>query len=92
MSAGEKVQKPFRMNPFYLMPSIMDYLRKVALFKGRVLFLEWNFSTHVHGSKLRARRRESELVRECMLLALASIYQTTAYETYTLIKSQNLFF
>lgn len=27
-----------------------------------------------------------------MLMCLAAIYQTSAYETYTLIKSQNLFF
>ena len=27
-----------------------------------------------------------------MLMSLAAIYQTSAYETYTLIKSQNLFF
>ena len=47
------------------MPAIMDYLRKVALFKGRVLFLEWNTVT---------RRKNSELVRECMVLSLAAIY------------------
>lgn len=32
------------------------------------------------------------MVRECMLMCLAAIYQTSAYETYTLIKSQNLYF
>jgi len=77
------------------MPAIMDYLRKVALFQGRVLFLEWNTSSSApfaNKQVTRERGQNVELVRECMLLSLAAIYQTTAYETYTLIKSQNLFF
>jgi hypothetical protein len=31
-----------KMNPFLLMPIAMDFLRKVALLKGRVLFVENN--------------------------------------------------
>jgi hypothetical protein len=73
-------------NPFFLMPALMDFLRKVALFKGRVLFLEWNSKPQAQGY------HSGELIRECMLLSLAAVYQITAYETYTLIKSQNLFF
>lgn len=63
----------------------MDFLRKVALFKGRVLFVE-------------ARDQWTELssanhtLTEAMLICLAAMYQTSAYESYTLIKSQNLFF
>jgi hypothetical protein len=67
------------MNPFLLMPAVMDFLRKAALFKGRILFVEDD-----SGRK--------QVVKECMIMCLASIYQTNAYETYTLIKSQNLFF
>lgn len=68
------------------MPAIMDYLRKVALFQGRVLFLEWNSESSAPLAN-REGYKNIELVRECMLLSLAAIYQTTAYETYTLIKS-----
>jgi hypothetical protein len=57
-----------RANPFFLMPALMDYLRKVALFKGRVLFLEWNSKPQTRGS------HQGELIRECMLLCLASVY------------------
>ena len=61
----------------------MDFLRKVALFKGRVLFVEgmddWT-------------RSQNHTLTEAMLICLAAMYQTSAYESYTLIKSQNLFF
>jgi len=59
----------------------MDFLRKVALFKGRVLFVEsredWNELTP----------NPNHNVVEAMLICLATMYQTSAYETYTLIKS-----
>jgi hypothetical protein len=63
----------------------MDYLRRVALFKGRVLFVEsqeqW---TEISG--------RNHTLAEAMLICLSSVFQTSAYESYTLIKSQNLFF
>ena len=59
-----------------LMPTILDFLRAVSLTRGRVLFLE---STGI-------------LIREAILIALTHIYQTNAYETYTLIRSQNVVF
>ena len=63
----------------------MDFLRKVALFKGRVLFVEgvedWTELS-----------RNNHTLTEAMLICLAAMYQTSAYESYTLIKSQNLFF
>ena len=74
-------------NSFQLVATVMDFLRRVALTKGRVLFVEskenWNevsLSTTNHN------------VIEAMLICLAAMYQTSAYETYTLIKSQNLFY
>lgn len=58
----------------------MDFLRKVALFQGRVLFLEsreeWTeLSTSKH------------TLTEAMLICLSAVYSTSAYESYTLIKS-----
>lgn len=69
-----------KMNAFLLMPAVMDFMRRAALFRGRILFVEENMDSNDH------------MVRECMLMCLAAIYQTNAYETYTLIKSQQLFF
>ena len=73
-----------KINPYLLMPVAMDFLRKVALFRGRVLFVE---SQAEWTLKPNSQQRSSHLVRECMLMCLAAIYQTSAYETYTLIKS-----
>lgn len=42
-SNGEYVstnKNKIKTNPFTLMPAIMDFLRKVALFRGRVVFIE----------------------------------------------------
>jgi hypothetical protein len=71
------------------MPVAMDFMRRAALFKGRILFVEDN-EDWSKGKNLVASKHQ--YVRECMLMCLATIYQTNAYETYTLIKSQNLFF
>jgi hypothetical protein len=60
----------------------MDFLRKVALFKGRLLFVEEDLGYDQMTGKL----------AETMLMSLSVVFQTTTYETYTLIKSQNLFF
>ena len=82
--------KEVPVNPFAALPGIMDFLRRAALFKGRVLFIESNTDwTSVSNSSM---EQKCLLVRECMLMCLAAIYQTSAYDTYTLIKSQNLFF
>jgi len=73
-------------NSFQLVATVMDFLRRVALNKGRVLFVEskenWN----------EVALNSNHNVIEAMLICLAAMYQTSAYETYTLIKSQNLFF
>jgi hypothetical protein len=61
-----------------LMPTILDFLRAVSLTRGRVLFLESSSG--------------GILIREAILIALTHIYQTNAYETYTLIRSQNVVF
>ena len=55
----------------------MDFLRKTTLYKGRVLFVE---------------NEKDSIVKECILMTLNHIFKTNTYETYTLIKSQNLFF
>ena len=62
-----------------LMPTILDFLRVVSLTRGRVLFLESSGGGGI-------------LIREAILIALTHIYQTNAYETYTLIRSQNVVF
>ncbi len=77
------------INPFLVMPAVMDFLRHAALFSGRILFVEEDDEWAARGLNPNDNKH---LVRECMLMCLASIYQTNAYETYTLIKSQNLFF
>ena len=80
------------VNPYSIMPAVMDFLRSAALFKGRILFVESQADWTAPLSSHQAGQRRTHLVRECMLMCLAAIYQTSAYETYTLIKSQNLFF
>lgn len=69
------------LNTFQLVPTIMDFLRQVSLIKGRVLFIEstknWTEQTV----------QPNHNVVEAMLICLATMYQTSAYETYTLIKS-----
>ena len=91
--------KDTTVNPYLVMPAVMDFLRQAALFRGRVLFVESKADWSSIGGYDRSRSthridhmHRPHLVRECMLMCLAAIYQTSAYETYTLIKSQNLFF
>lgn len=79
------------VNPYSIMPAVMDFLRSAALFKGRILFVE-SQADWTTLSENKKGHKSKHLVRECMLMCLAAIYQTSAYETYTLIKSQNLFF
>ena len=61
------------VNPYSIMPAVMDFLRSAALFKGRILFVEsqadWTALSENHGGK-----RRTHLVRECMLMCLAAIY------------------
>jgi hypothetical protein len=57
----------------------MDFLRKVAISRGNILFCEEDS----------AFTSEKEMmIRECLLVALSVIFQSSAYEAYTLIKSQ----
>lgn len=58
----------------------MDFLRKVALVKGRVLFVEGMEDWTQMNS-------QNHTLTEAMLICLAAMYQTSAYESYTLIKS-----
>ena len=55
----------------------MDFFRKVTLFRGRLLFVE---------------NSSNNMMQECIVIALNHIFKSSTYETYTLIKSQNLFF
>lgn len=59
------------------MPIVMDFVRMSTLYKGRLLFVE---------------SYRSNLVSEAILICLNHAFKTSTYETYTLIKSQNLFF
>lgn len=72
----------------------MDFLRTVALYKGRVIFVEDKASWFPEDGQdeMQRRSRGTGKLAQAMLMCLAHVYRTTAYETYTLIKSQNLFF
>lgn len=67
----------------------MDFMRRVALQKGRVIFVE---SSEKKGVKRLKNGIKQRLMRESILICLNHIFQISAYETYTLIRSQNLFF
>lgn len=54
------------MNPFLLMPIAMDFLRRVALQRGRVLFIEANEEGK--------RDINAQLIRECLIMCLNAIY------------------
>ena len=66
-----------KLNPFKVTPIIMDFIRKVTLFKGRLLFVE---------------NEHDNIIKESVLIAMNHIFKTNIFETYTLIKSQCLFF
>ena len=55
----------------------MDFLRKTTLYRGRILFVE---------------NEKNNMIKDCILIALNHLFKTNTYETYNLIKSQNLFF
>lgn len=74
-----------KTNPFSLMPVAMDFLRKVALQKGRVLFVESHKEMFEGPAAIRGVR--CQMVRECLFICLNAVYQTNAFETYTLIRS-----
>jgi hypothetical protein len=63
---------PIETNVFKNIPVIMDFLRKITLYKGRLLFVE---------------NSNNNLMQECIVIALNHIFKTSTYETYTLIKS-----
>lgn len=73
----ETVADDETLNPFKSIPVLMDFIRKVTLYKGRVLFVE---------------NRNDNFIKECLLIALNHIFKTNIFETYTLVKSQSLFF
>lgn len=60
-----------------MMPIVLDFMRKVAVSKGKILIIE---------------RERNSIMRETLLLCLTHIFQTNTYEAYTLIRSQNLNF
>jgi hypothetical protein len=64
-------------NCFKTAPAVMDYIRKVSLLRGRLLFIE---------------NANDNLMKETILIALNHLFKSNVYETYNLIKSQNLLF
>lgn len=60
-------------NPYSALPGIMDFLRRAALFKGRILFIESD-SDWKSLSNSDATVQRVHLVRECMLMSLSTIY------------------
>ena len=59
------------INPFILMPAVMDFLRHAALFSGRILFVEEDDEWAAASLNPNDNKH---IVRECMLMCLASIY------------------
>mmetsp|Transcript_26470 Transcript_26470/g.40406 ORF Transcript_26470/g.40406 Transcript_26470/m.40406 type:complete len:179 (-) Transcript_26470:1533-2069(-) len=65
------------LSGFRVAPIFMDFLRRTTLYKGRVLIVD---------------RCQDNLMKETLLIALNHVFRTNSYETYTLIRSQNLSF
>ena len=53
----------------------MDFLRKTVLYRGRLLIVE----------------PSNNVMKEVVVIILSHLFKTNTYETYNLIKSQNLF-
>ena len=65
---------------YRLAPKIMDYLREIFLYRGKVLFLEDdNVSTHFNSQRL--------ILRTNLLFCLTYFFKCSVYETWTLINS-----
>lgn len=63
------------VNPYSVMPAVMDFLRSAALYQGRVLFVESNSDwTSNEDASIADGKHRTHLVRECMLMCLAAIY------------------
>ena len=73
----DSLEEDEQLNPCKSAPVLMDFLRKVTLYKGRALFVE---------------NEHDNLIKECLLIAFNHIFKTNIFETYTLVKSQSLFF
>lgn len=65
------------VNCFKLAPLVMDLLRKISLVKGRILFVE---------------SKDSNIIKETLLIILNHLFRSRIFETYKLVKSQNLLF
>jgi hypothetical protein len=63
------------VNCFSILPSVMDFLRKTVLYRGRLLIVE----------------PSNNVMKEVVVIILSHLFKTNTYETYNLIKSQNLF-
>jgi hypothetical protein len=73
----EILENPDNLTSFKFVPRVMDFLRKTTLYRGRLLFVE---------------NKENNMIKDCILIVLNHLFKTNTYETYNLIKSQNLFF
>lgn len=66
---------------YRLAPRIMDYLREVFLYRGKVLFVEEdNIYTSFKQKKI--------VLRTLLLFCLTYFFKCSAYETWSLINSQ----
>lgn len=74
-------------NAYSLAPTVLDYLRSVALHNGIVLFIDDSLTSCVQ-----CRSEAEGTIREAALLALGHTLDTTGYEAWTLCRSQTLFF
>lgn len=65
---------------FRLSPKVMDYLREIFLFRGKILFVEDNEVNMC--SPL-----EKLLMRNILLFCLTYFFKCSAYETLTMLNS-----
>lgn len=59
------------------MPFIIDFVRQAKLHHGKVLFVE---------------NEQESLMKEILLIYLNQLHETSVFDTFTLIKAQNLLF
>jgi hypothetical protein len=73
------------MTPYILAPKIMDYMKEVFLYRGKILFIEDdNININSKPEKL--------VLRTTLLFCLTHFFKCSVYETWTLVNSQVLFF
>ena len=79
--------KSQKSNNYNLIPTVLDYFRKVSLHKDTLLFIDDALS-----SCRECKGPKEGTIRETLLVILGYILENTGYEAWTLCNSQTLFF